>query len=176
MGIMLNTYTHVGWVMYTDHNCTFSRSCTKMNDINTHGAIYDNYHVTCGSCTMMKMILTLAGSRTEVSCMEGVVEELVELVSSSTFCSSSSTAAQHTPHMAQCIAASPAPSLVSGKGIYLESRRPGFDPCRFPHGDFSGSSHTSDFKIGTPVLTLPGVWCYRVSAGTGQPGVSDWVS
>ena len=38
--------------------------------------------------------------------------------------------------------------------------------------DFSGSSHTSDFKIGTPVAILPGVWHYRVSAGTGQSGVS----
>ena len=38
--------------------------------------------------------------------------------------------------------------------------------------DFSGSSHTSDFKIGTPVVTLPGAWRYRVSAGTGLPDVS----
>ena len=38
--------------------------------------------------------------------------------------------------------------------------------------DFSGSSHTSDLKIGTPAATLPGAWHYRVSAGTGQPGVS----
>ena len=38
--------------------------------------------------------------------------------------------------------------------------------------DFSRSSHTSDFKIGTPVATLPGAWYYRVSAGTGQPSVS----
>ena len=38
--------------------------------------------------------------------------------------------------------------------------------------DFSGSSHTSDLNIGTPVATMPGAWCYRVSAGTGQPGVS----
>ena len=38
--------------------------------------------------------------------------------------------------------------------------------------DFSGSSHTSDLKIGTPVATLPGAWRYRVSAGTGRPGVS----
>ena len=37
---------------------------------------------------------------------------------------------------------------------------------------FPGSSHTSDFKIGTPVATLPGAWRYRVSAGTGWPGVS----
>ena len=36
----------------------------------------------------------------------------------------------------------------------------------------SGSSHTSDLKIGTPVATLPGVWRYRVSAETGWPGVS----
>ena len=39
-------------------------------------------------------------------------------------------------------------------------------------GIFSGSSHTSDLKIGAPVATLPGAWRYRVSAGTGQPGVS----
>ena len=38
--------------------------------------------------------------------------------------------------------------------------------------DFSGSSHTSGFKIGTPVATLPGAWHYRVSAGTGRPGIS----
>ena len=37
---------------------------------------------------------------------------------------------------------------------------------------FSGSSHTSDSKIGTPVPTLLGAWHYRVSAGTGQPDVS----
>ena len=40
------------------------------------------------------------------------------------------------------------------------------------HRDFSGSSHTSDLKIDTPVATLPGVWRYRVSAGTGRHGVS----
>ena len=39
-------------------------------------------------------------------------------------------------------------------------------------GIFSGSTHTSDLKIGTPVATLPGAWRYRVSAGTGRPGVS----
>ena len=38
--------------------------------------------------------------------------------------------------------------------------------------DFSGSSHTSDLKIGTPVATLPGAWRSRISAGTGRPGVS----
>ena len=40
--------------------------------------------------------------------------------------------------------------------------------------DFSGSSHklTSDSNICTPVATLPGAWRYRVSTGTGRPGVS----
>ena len=40
------------------------------------------------------------------------------------------------------------------------------------HWDFPGSNHTSDLKIGTPVATLPGAWCSRVSAGTDWPGVS----
>ena len=48
---------------------------------------------------------------------------------------------------------------------------PGFD-SRLCRGDFSGSSHTSDLKIGTPVATLPGTWRYRVSVGTGWPGVN----
>ena len=39
-------------------------------------------------------------------------------------------------------------------------------------GIFSGSSHTGDLNIGTPVATLPGAWRYRVSTGTGRPGVS----
>ena len=43
---------------------------------------------------------------------------------------------------------------------------------RLLHGDFSGSGHTSDFKTGAQVVTLPGAWRYRVSAGTGWPGVS----
>ena len=38
--------------------------------------------------------------------------------------------------------------------------------------DFSGSSHTSDLKTGTPVATLPSAGRFRVSAGTGRPGVS----
>ena len=51
-----------------------------------------------------------------------------------------------------------------------EPKIPGSNPtCA---GMFLGSSHTSDLKIGTPVATLPGAWRYRVSAGTGQPGVS----
>ena len=38
--------------------------------------------------------------------------------------------------------------------------------------DFSGSSHTSDLNVGTPVATLSGALRYRASAGTGRPGVS----
>ena len=53
-----------------------------------------------------------------------------------------------------------------------ERKIPGSNPAC--PGIFSGSSHTSDFKIGTPVATLPGAWRYRVSTGTGtgRPGVS----
>ena len=39
-------------------------------------------------------------------------------------------------------------------------------------GGGGGGSHTSDLKIGTPMATMPGAWRYRVSAGTGWPGVS----
>ena len=46
----------------------------------------------------------------------------------------------------------------------------GFE-ARLRFGDFSGSSHTSDLKIGAPLATLPGAWRYRVSAETGWPGV-----
>ena len=46
---------------------------------------------------------------------------------------------------------------------------PEFD-SRLSRGDFSGSSSTSDLKIGTPVANLQGVRRYRVSAGTGWPG------
>ena len=57
------------------------------------------------------------------------------------------------------------------KASASKAEDPGFD-SRFRRGDFSGSSHTSDVKIGTPVTTLPGAWRYRVSARTGWPGVS----
>ena len=39
-------------------------------------------------------------------------------------------------------------------------------------GDCSWSSHASDLKIGTPMTTLPRAWHYKVSTGTGWPGVS----
>ena len=48
---------------------------------------------------------------------------------------------------------------------------PGFE-SRLSRDFFAGSSHTSDFKIGTSVATLPGAWRDRVSAGTGWSGVS----
>ena len=51
-----------------------------------------------------------------------------------------------------------------------ERKIPGSNPACA--GIFSGLSHTSDSKIGTPVATLPGAWRYRVSAGTGRPSVS----
>ena len=51
-----------------------------------------------------------------------------------------------------------------------ERKIPGSNPACA--GFFSGSNHTRDSKIGTPVATLPGAWRYRVSAGTGRPGVS----
>ena len=51
-----------------------------------------------------------------------------------------------------------------------ERKVPGSNPAC--DGIFSGSSHTCDLNIGTPVATLPGAWRYRVSAGTGRPGVS----
>ena len=51
-----------------------------------------------------------------------------------------------------------------------ERKIPGSNPACA--GIFSGLSHTSDSKIGTPVATLPGTWRYRVRAGTGWPGVS----
>ena len=51
-----------------------------------------------------------------------------------------------------------------------ERKIPGSNPACA--GTFSGSSHTSDLKFGTPVATKPGAWRCSVSAGTGRPGVS----
>ena len=58
--------------------------------------------------------------------------------------------------------------VVKVSALKAEDR--GWESCL--RQDFSGLSHTSDLKIGTPVATLPGAWRYRVSAGTGWPGVS----
>ena len=51
-----------------------------------------------------------------------------------------------------------------------ERKIPGSNPACV--GIFSGSSHTIDLNIGTPVATLPGGWRNKVSAGTGWPSVS----
>ena len=62
------------------------------------------------------------------------------------------------------------PRRPSGKASTWRAEDPGSNPAC--DGIFSGSSHTSDSKIGTSVATLPGAWRYRVSTGTGRPGVS----
>ena len=69
---------------------------------------------------------------------------------------------------------SPARDRLLGLVVKASASRaedPGFDSC-LRRGDFSGSSYTSDLKIGTPLATLPGAWRYRVNNGTGWPGVS----
>ena len=66
--------------------------------------------------------------------------------------------------------ASRPPLWPSGKASASRVEGPGFESRL--RWDFSGSSHTSELKIGTLVATLPGAWGYRVSAGTGWPGVS----
>ena len=55
------------------------------------------------------------------------------------------------------------------KASTSRAENPGFESRL--HRDFPGSSHISDLKIGIPVATLPGTWRYRVTAGTGRPGV-----
>ena len=60
-------------------------------------------------------------------------------------------------------------------GLVVKASASGAEDLGFKYHlrqDFSGLSHTSGLKIGTPVATLPGAWHYRVSAGTGRPGVS----
>ena len=48
---------------------------------------------------------------------------------------------------------------------------PGFDPG-LRSWIISGSSHASELKMGYPGAALPGAWRFRISAGTGWPGVS----
>ena len=56
------------------------------------------------------------------------------------------------------------PCWPSDKGVlHCESSRPGFDSCLYG-GSLSGSSHTSDLEMSTPVAIPPGAWQYRVSA------------
>ena len=63
------------------------------------------------------------------------------------------------------------PRWPSGKASASRAEGPGFE-SRLRRDFFPGSSHTCDLNIGTPVDTLPGAWRYRVSAGTGRPGVN----
>ena len=77
----------------------------------------------------------------------------------------------------QDICCSPASSTSPYRlvGLVVKASALGAADLRFKsrlRRDFSRSNHTSDFKIGTPVATLPGAWHYRVSAGTGWHGVS----
>ena len=65
----------------------------------------------------------------------------------------------HSSHFPCCLA-----GLVV-KASILRAEYSGFEPHLWQ--DFSGSSHTSDFKIGTPVATH-----YKVSIGTGRPSVN----
>ena len=68
---------------------------------------------------------------------------------------------------------SSAPDCLVGRVVRClprERKIPGSKPACA--GIFSGSTHTSDLKIGTPVATLPGAWRYRVNTGTGWPVVS----
>ena len=60
--------------------------------------------------------------------------------------------------------------VVTVKASSSRAEDPGLDSCL--RRDFSGSSHTGDLKTGTPVATLSGAWCYRVSAKTAWPSVS----
>ena len=51
------------------------------------------------------------------------------------------------------------------------AENPGFE-SRFRRDFFRGRVIPVTLKSGTPVATLPGAWHYRVSTGTGRPGVS----
>ena len=53
------------------------------------------------------------------------------------------------------------------KASAWRSAGPGFESHL--RRDFSGSSHASDLKIGTPLAALPGAWCCRISAWTDWP-------
>ena len=59
-------------------------------------------------------------------------------------------------------------------GLVVKASSRGVEDSEFSsrHGDFFGSSHTSDLKIGTPVAILQGACCYQVSTGTGWTGVN----
>ena len=80
-----------------------------------------------------------------------------------------------SPSSTTACAVQPSGPVASGivglvvKASASRAEDPGFDSRL--RRDFSGSSHTSDLKIGTPVATLPGAWRHRVSTRTGWSGV-----
>ena len=61
--------------------------------------------------------------------------------------------------------------VLDVKAFSSRAEDPGFD-SRSRRGDFSGSSHTSELKIGTQVAAQSGALSYRDSVGTGWSGVS----
>ena len=67
------------------------------------------------------------------------------------------------------------PRWPSGKASASRAEDPWFESCL--RRDFSGSSHTSDLKIGTPVATLPSTW--HTGSALGLVGLvsvyCDWV-
>ena len=69
------------------------------------------------------------------------------------------TAGTDARSRALVVDALPNADRLVGLGVKASTSRakdPGFDSRL--RRDFSGSSHTSDLKIGTPVATLPGAW------------------
>ena len=74
------------------------------------------------------------------------------------------------PNLGDCIKKTTHVGLVV-KVSASRAEDPGFD-SHLHCGDFLGSNHTSDLKIGTPVATQPGAWRWRVSAGDGWPSVT----
>ena len=86
---------------------------------------------------------------------------------------SSSSLLYRYRHLHRHITTSLAEDRLVGLVVKVSTSRaedPGFESHL--RWDFSWSRQTSDLKIGTPVATLPGARRYRVSAGTGWPGVS----
>ena len=91
-------------------------------------------------------------------------------LNSSMLKTASTTCTVLIPEHARCLA--PLDRLIGlvVKASTLRAADPGFESRL--RRDFSRSSHTIDLEIGTPLATLPDAWCYRVSVGTGWPGVS----
>ena len=91
--------------------------------------------------------------------------------------SSSSMSSQNSKSLIFVTPPSPPPPPPPDRlgGLVVKASASGVEDLGFEsrlRWDFSGSSHTSDLKIGTPVATLPVAWYYRVSTRTGWPGVS----